>query len=147
MPRVPKNVRNFPRSTSDSRQDDAEQNPVRIHAGALVAVSAARNAPRTMTLPSVFQTIPATAERAHGRHSRARTSSGLSGSMPALRSPSPPSGSRPGDDAAVRLPDHPDRRRAYPWPPQPRQDVTEQKPVRIRAGAQISVTAARNAPG
>ena len=53
-------------------QDDAEQKPVRIHAGALVAVSAVRIPPRATTLPSVFQIIPTTAERTHGRHSRAQ---------------------------------------------------------------------------
>ena len=136
-----------------------------------------------MTLPSVFQTIPAAAERTHGRHSRARMtpSRRWSGSMPALRSPSPPPGSRPGrrrcrpslrasaaeggpdprrrsdlrhgrqeraqgDDAAVRLPDHPGHGRACPRPPQPRQDDAEQKSVRIHAGALVAVSAPRIPP-
>ena len=103
------------------RQDVTEQKSVRIHAGALVAVSAVRIPPRTTTLPSVFQTIPTAAERAHGRQDDARTSplqkvvrihAGAQISVTVVRIRAQD------DDAAVRLPDHPGHGRAYPWPPQ-----------------------------
>ena len=115
------------------------------------------SAPRTTTLPAVFQIIPTAAERAHGRHSRARTtpSRSPSGSTPALRSPSPPSGSAPRAptlpsslraSAAEVRPDPRRRAGSRLGGQDPAQDVTEQKPVRIHAGAQISVTVARIPP-